>query len=285
MDLRRPRKRTIIVRVADGASGFATGQIFVRQASAESYRALPTVFSRGAMRAVLDRGAPSRTDVRVIVRDNVGNEVNGVPARFTVTSVRSVKRRLRLHDGRVRARFGRRVVLRGRLTLSAGQALVGVPVSVTSTPRGGGEAIAETSATTGPTGRFKATVRPGASRRLLMSYAGVDDSLPAKRRIRLGVPASSSIVASRRSLRGAGRVRFSGRVRKGGARLVVVLQGREQRRWQTFADKRTKSGGKWRAAYRFNVLPRRYPIRLRIRRQTGLEYDTGYSRRIVVRVR
>ena len=63
---------------------------------------------------------------------------------------------------------------RGRLTLSAGQALVGVPVSVTSTPRGGGEAIAETSATTGPTGRFKATVRPGASRRLLMSYAGVD---------------------------------------------------------------------------------------------------------------
>ena len=284
VDLRRPRKRTIIVRVADSASGFATGQIFVRQGSDESYRALRTVFSRGAMRAVLDRGAPSRTDVRVIVRDNVGNEVNGVPARFTVTSVRSGKRRLRLHHGRVRARFGRRVVLRGRLALSAGQALVGVPVSVTSTRRGGGEAIAETSATTGLTGRFKVAVGPGASRHLLMSYAGVGDGLAAKRRIRLGVPASSSLVASRRSLGGAGRVKFSGRVRKGGAGLVVVLQGREQGRWRTFADTRTKAGGKWRVAYRFSGRPGRYPIRLRIRRQTGLAYDTGYSRRIVVRV-
>ena len=79
-------------------------------------------------------------------------------------------------------------------------------------------------------------------------------------------------------------MKFSGRVRKGGAGLVVVLQGREQGRWRTFADTRTKPGGKWRAAYRFSGRPGRYPIRLRIRRQTGLEYDTGYSRRIVVRV-
>ena len=79
-------------------------------------------------------------------------------------------------------------------------------------------------------------------------------------------------------------MRFSGRVRDAGAGLVVVLQGHERGRWRTFADTRTRAGGKWRAAYHFSGLPGSYPIRLRIRRQTGLAYDTGYSRRIVVRV-
>lgn len=283
VDLRRPRKRTIVVRVADGASGFAAGRIYVRQGSAEPYRALPTTLARGALRAPLDRGKPSRALVRVVVRDNAGNQAAGVPARFTLTSVRSGKRQLKLQNGHVRARFGRPVTLRGKLTLSAGQRLVGIPISVMST-RGGKRSVHETSGTTGPTGRFALTVGPGPRRRLLLSYAGVGDGLPAQRRLRLGVPASSSIRASRRRLDSAGRVRFSGRVRRGGTGLVVVLQGRERGRWRTFADTRTRRRGKWQASYRFSGRPGRYPIRARIRRQTGLPYDTGYSRRVIVRV-
>jgi hypothetical protein len=286
VDLRRPRKRTIILRVSDAASGFAAGQIFVRQGSAQPYRALPTTYSRGMLRAPLDRGKPRRTDVRVIVRDNVGNEVNGVPARFRITSARSGKRRLKLRRGKVRARFGRPVTLRGQLTLSAGQPLVGVPISVFSTPRGRtGAPTPEASTTTGPTGRFVLKVGRGVSRNLLLAYAGVDDGLPARRPLGLRVPASSSMRASRKRLSGAGRVRFRGRVRDAGPGLVVVLQGFEQGRWRTFADTRTRRRGKWRASYRFSGRPGRYPIRLRIRRQTGLPYETGYSRRIVVHVR
>ena len=69
-----------------------------------------------------------------------------------------------------------------------------------------------------------------------------------------------------------------------GAGLVVVLQGYEGGRWRTFADTRTRRRGKWRASYRFSGRPGRYPIRVRIRRQTGLPYETGHSRRLVVRV-
>jgi hypothetical protein len=285
VDLRRPRNRKIIVGVSDTASGFAGGQIYVRQGSAQPYRALPTTYSRGAMRAPLDRGNPKRTDVRVVVRDNVGNEVNGVPARFRITSARSGKRKLKLRRGRVRARFGRPVTLRGQLTLSAGQPLVGVPIGVSSTPRGrAGAPTPEVSGTTGPTGRFVLTVDRGVSRNLLLSYAGVDDGLPAERRLGLRVPASSSIKASRKRLGGAGRVRFRGRVRDAGAGLVVVLQGHEDGRWRTFADTRTRRRGKWRATYRFSGRPGRYPIRVQIRRQTGLPYETGHSKRVTIHV-
>ena len=283
VDLRRPRKRRIVLRVSDPASGFASGQIFVRNSPAEPYRPLPTALVRNTIQARLDRGKPPRADVRVVVRDNVGNEVNGLPARLKVTGARSGKRRVKLHKGRIRARFGRRVTVHGKLTLSAGQLLAGVPISVTSSRRGR-PAVAETSGSTGARGRFALTVAPGASRRLLLSYAGGGEVLPAARRLKLGIPASSSIQASRRSLGGAGRVRFSGRVRKGGAGLVVVLQGHEQGRWRTFADTRTRANGRWRASYSFSGRPGRYPIRLRIRRQTGLPYETGYSRKVVVSV-
>jgi hypothetical protein len=74
-------------------------------------------------------------------------------------------------------------------------------------------------------------------------------------------------------------------VRDAGAGLVVVLQGHEDGRWRTFADTRTRRRGKWRASYRFSGRPGRYPIRVRIRRQTGLPYETGYSKRLTVHVR
>lgn len=121
VDLRPPRRRKIILRVNDPASGFAAGQILVRQTSAEAYRPLQTTLSGRTLRAQLDRGRPARTDVRVVARDVAGNEVNGVPARFALSSARSGRAQLKLRGGRVRAKFGRPLKLRGRLTLSAGQ--------------------------------------------------------------------------------------------------------------------------------------------------------------------
>ena len=63
-----------------------------------------------------------------------------------------------------------------------------------------------------------------------------------------------------------------------------MLQGKEQGRWRTFADTRTGPGGRWRASYRFSGRPGAYPIRVRIRRQANLPYETGVSRRVTVHV-
>jgi hypothetical protein len=288
VDLRRPRKRTIIVRAADHASGLASGQIDVRNGSAEPYRPLPTRYVRGALRAPLDRGKPSKTDVRVTVRDNAGNAITGVPARFRITSVTS--QRLRAHvrkGGRVRVKHGRRTTIRGQLVLSAGQPLEDVPITVTSTPIGRNAVpYVEGSTTVGANGRFVLRLGAGPARTAALRFPGVPGSMPAERRLKLRVPASSTIKASRLRLDGSGLVRFSGRVRgRAGRNLVVVLQGQEMGRWRTFADTRTRKGGRWRAVYRFSGRPGSYPIRVRIRRQRNLPYVTGHSKRITVHVR
>ena len=69
-----------------------------------------------------------------------------------------------------------------------------------------------------------------------------------------------------------------------GANLVVVLQGKERGRWRTFADTRTGPNGTWRASYRFSGRPGSYPVRVRIRRQASLPYETGVSKRVTINV-
>jgi hypothetical protein len=288
VDLRRPRRRTIVVRAKDFASGFAAGRIDVRNSSAEQYRPLPTRYRRGALRAKLDHGKPSKTDVRVTVRDKAGNEITGVPARFRITSVRSG--RLRAHvrpGGRVRVKFGRPLKILGQLVLSAGQPLEGATITVTSTARTAGAVPSlEATGTVGANGRFAVRLPKGPARTASIAFPGASGAVPAAKRLRLAVPASSTIKASRLRLSGAGLVRFRGRVRGGaGPGLVVVLQGQEGGKWRTFADGRTRSHGRWSVAYRFSGRSGSYPIRARVRRQANLPYVTGYSRRVTVVVR
>ena len=105
------------------------------------------------------------------------------------------------------------------------------------------------------------------------------------------VRASSTIRASPRTLRGGGRVRFSGRLGLRGATVprsgkLVDLQAYDGGRWRTFATARARgSKGAWSSTYRFAGRPGRYPVRLRIRREDVFPYDLGYSRSVIVRVR
>jgi hypothetical protein len=287
-DLRSPRGRTLVVAARDGASGLATGQIHVRNSPAEPYRGLQTSYRGGKLRAVLDRGNPRRVDIAVSVLDNAGNQQTGAPARFRITSVTSQRLRAKVRKGgRVRVKFGRPVTVRGQLVLSGRRPVAGVPITITTTPRVAGAAPSvEATGTVGANGRFAIRLGKGPARLASITYPGGPGSLPAERRLRLMVPASSSIKASRLRLGGPGRVQFRGRVRGGaGANLVVVLQGKEGGRWRTFADTRTDARGRWRASYRFSGLPGAYPVRVRIRRQANLPYETGVSRRVTVKVR
>jgi len=287
VDLRPPRRRTIVVGAKDRASGFAAGQIAVRNGSSEPYRPLPTRFRRGRLTARLDRGRPNRVDVVVTVRDNVGNQLTGRPARFRITSVTSQRLRAKVRrGGRVRVKFGKPITVRGQLVLSGRRPVSGVPITVVTTPRvAGGFPSVEAKGTVGPNGRFAIRLRKGPAREAAIVYPGGAGFLPAERRLRLMVPASSTIRASRTRLAGAGRVRFSGRVRGGaGANLVVVLQAKEQGRWRTFTDARTRNRGRWSASYRFSGRPGDYPIRARVRRQANLPYETGHSARVTIHV-
>jgi hypothetical protein len=286
----RPHGRNIVISVSDEASGVASGQIFIRNSGAEPFRALPTTMGRGRLIATVDRGKPSRVDVRTTVTDVAGNSASGAPPRLTLTSIQAGGRTHRIRGNRVTVGYRRSALVRGRLTLSAGQPVSGVPIQVTATVRlAGAHAQVIGSAVTGRRGRFSFRVPAGPSRVLRFIFPGGGDALRSARGLGLRVRASSTIHASRTRLSGGGLVRFKGTIRHAGqplprTGLVVVLQGHVRGHWQTFADTRTNAQGRWRARYRFVGRPGSYPIRVRIRRQNGFPFDLGYSRTLRVRI-
>lgn len=288
--LERPRGSTIAISVVDEASGLAGGQILVRNSSAEPFRALPTTFAKGRLTAPLDRGRPSRTDIRVAVSDVAGNSASGAPPRLMLSRARVGARTRSVRRGRVTIPFGKPALVRGRLTLSAGQPVPFTTITALGTPRlAGATAQFLGTTTTSRTGRFSFRVPPGPSRTLRFVSDASGDALRAARGLGARVPASSTIRASRTRVSGEALVRFSGTVLHGRqpiprTGLVVVLQGHVRGHWQTFADTRTDARGRWRARYRFVGRPGSYPIRLRIRRQNGFPFDLGYSRALRVRV-
>ena len=187
--------------------------------------------------------------------------------------------------------MGQAAGLTGQLTLSAGQAIRGVQVVAVSRVRRKGAPL-RTIATvlTDRHGRFRVTVPKGPSRTVGLRFAGIDQALRAALGVPIRVAARSTIHASRRSLGGPARVRFSGRMKSFGQRipdkgLVIVLQGRDNGRWMTFADTRTNRKGHWKASYFFRGNPGRYPVRVKVRRQAGYPFELGYSKRVTIRVR
>ena len=228
--------------------------------------------------------------MRVTVRDNAGNVAQGNPTRLSATSAKVGRRFRRVRSGRVKIPFGRRATLRGRLTLSAGQSLrrpddrrdVGDP-QARRRADGGGHAPSPTAAAASRSRFPPARAAPTAS----CSRAPAARSRAA-RGVSVRVPASSTIHASRTRL-GGGRVRFSGRLRTRGQRipgrgLVLVLQGRERGKWRTFEDTRTNRKGRWHVSYRFSGRPGSYPIRVRIRKQSGYPVRARLLARLTIRV-
>ena len=288
--LERASGKSIVISVTDASSGVAGATLEVRNKSTEGYRALGANVENGRLTAMLDRGRASRVDMRVTVRDAAGNVAQGAPTRLTTTSANVGRRSRKVRSGRVTVPFGRTARLRGRLTRSASQALAGQTIVATATVRRRGAAIKPAgSAITDRRGRFSLRVPAGPSRNYRLVFNGGAGALSASRGVSVRVPASSTIRASRTRVSGRTRVRFSGRLRTRGQPipgrgLVLVLQGRERGRWRTFEDTRTNGKGRWRASYTFSGRPGRYPIRVRIRRQSSYPFELGHSRALTVRV-
>ena len=136
-----------------------------------------------------------------------------------------------VRNARASVPYGRAVTVSGRLTTIDGAPLAGQEVSVTSQIRPDGRRAGRADLGLAPTrrGRFSLAVPAGPSRLLRVVYGGGDGVVGRTRSVSLRVAASATIHASSRVLRGAGTVRFSGRLRTLGTKLppggkIVDLQ-------------------------------------------------------------
>ena len=116
--------------------------------------------------------------------------------------------------GRARVGFGRRVTVHGLLMSTAGVPVAGQPVTVLTAPDNGSNAFTEAAAaTTGPDGRWSATLPPGPSRIIEASYPGSPTILPATGSATVITPAKIVLRSVTPDRTPWGRtVRISGRV-------------------------------------------------------------------------
>jgi hypothetical protein len=191
-----------------------------------------------------------------------------------------------------RARYGRTIPLRGRLTSPGGNPLSGREVQVlehTKLPAAPWRLIATVQ--TSRTGRFTFKALRGPSRTLRFRFSGSDTIRGQTARVRLGVRAGSTIGVSRHHVVNGEGVTFRGRLR--GRPLpnpgkLIELQASARGRWLTFATTRASARtGLWSYPYRFSATRGnvRYRFRARVPREASYPYETGVSRRVTVSVR
>jgi hypothetical protein len=285
--------RRITVVLADALSGLAGGTISARKNAKSPFVALKTTMRAGALTATVPRSmSPSRIGISVAAADKAGNTVWAVVTSMSL-SARTGSRSRSVQNARANVPYGRAVTLSGRVTTTDGVPIANQAIVVTSTlRRTGATPEALTSTVTDATGRFRFSVAAGPSRRLSIAYPGTTGVLQRSREVWLRTRASASIRAAEESIRGAGRIRFSGRLRLLGTALppggkIVVLEARQNGRWTTVRATRARGpNARWSATAQFRGNPGRFRLRLRIPREAAVfPYEVGYSRSVVVRVR
>jgi hypothetical protein len=301
--------RAIAVDVADRTSGVAGGVVELRRAGRDdAWRALPTALRGGRLVARFDDATPAGTYLlRARVRDRAGNEAigdrrrDGAPMVVDTGRLRSTTRLAAgmasagrgSRSGSLAAAtvgYGRRAEVRGTLARASGAPVAGGAVEVWSRPAAAGSSYQRVArVTTDAAGGFRYVVPAGTSRTLRFRFAGSALDQPSHAEVRLRVPASVTIAASRRSVRNGQAVTFSGRLRGRpipAAGKVLDLQAHYRGRWRTFATPRAARDGRWRYAYRFGATRGRlvYPFRVVVRPESSYPYEQGVSRTVKVTV-
>ena len=246
-------------------------------------------------------GVPDGThEARLLVDDAAGNTLVHGPFQIQVANTPTtcaagaagvrVGARFRRGGRRMTVRRGRAVLVRGRVT-GAGAPLAGATVHLLRRVQRRGAAAGPSGrvAQTGADGRYALRVPAGPSRTLRLGVrAGpADTAFTCSARLRLRVRAQVTLRASPRRLGGAGTVRFAGRLRGGHVPArgkLLVLQGREDGRWRTFAATRTDRRGRFRVRYRFRGVPGSYPVRALVPADGSYPFAAGTSRAVSVRV-
>ena len=209
-------------------------------------------------------------------------ETATITARFSKTGTR-----------RRTVRFGRAVVIRGRLSNAAAQPIAGARVQLLSRDlRPGARRRLRTTAVTQGDGTFAITTRARASRRLTVGWKfRFGDALrAAETKLTLRARAAASLFASTQDPVVGRPLRLSGRLAVPARGVTILLQGRASgaRGYTTFADTVTGRRGAFSGRYRFRdpaSRGRRFVFRAKIKPGARYPFEAGYSRRVHVRVR
>jgi hypothetical protein len=191
-------------------------------------------------------------------------------------------------------RYGRTVLLSGRLTGGGGWPLPGTQVRIVERFDGGLPATRESTVRSGANGDFAARLPAGPSREVLAVFDGSPTlARAASRPLRLAVRSSVRLRASSTEARVGGAplvfrgqvAAASGTIPPGG--VSVQLQFRVGRlAWSEFRTVRTDDRGRFRYTYRFSDDDSRgvrFQFRAYVSAQSDWPYEPGSSRPVIVR--
>jgi hypothetical protein len=190
-------------------------------------------------------------------------------------------------------RYGKLVRVTGRLLNAGGDPIGGARLDLVTTNRKpGARPVARKTVTTEGDGTFALTTRGRASRTLTIGWkAHVNDAFHAATdNLTLRTRASATLRASTRRPALGRRLTLRGRLRAPARGVTVILQGRRpgSRRFTTFADTNTRKSGRFSVVYRFrdpSSRGQRFTFRAKLKPGKRYPFETGYSRRVDVRVR
>ena len=234
----------------------------------------------------------------VQVRDTTGRVVSAGPYLVSVYNrghaglfarLTAALHQRRHHGRQLAIRDGTKSTLKGHLADAHGDPLAGALVNVYRQRRlFGNTAHLRAALRTDDHGDFTWPIPPGPSRDYTIRVPyGVQ--LLAAARVHLAVRARVRARPAHHVIRGAHRLRVRGRVTSGprpGAGLVVLLQARHGRRWQTFASGHSGGDGRFSLRYRFVQQGHgRFVMRALVPRQARYPYAPGASDPFRVRLR
>lgn len=179
--------------------------------------------------------------------------------------------------------YGRSAQLAGRLTTRAGAPIAGAALSLTAIQQGAPPRVVA-SATTDAKGSYSVTIPAGATRTIVVRYAGGPVARSTSVEAKLLVAGRVSLKVSHKSVRGGKGVVLSGRVSYAGASLplrgkVVELAFRASggRTWKQ--TRRCDAAGHF--SFLYSYVAKRRPVRFSVRAisttEAGWPYETGLS--------
>ncbi|MBA2445373.1 MAG: hypothetical protein H0V49_08595 [Nocardioidaceae bacterium] len=306
------------VLAEDTTSGIATGQIEARRRGDEAWRSLPTTLGDDGFSALLDDEAlpKGEYELRARATDMAANErstqsqkdgqpaLRKLPLRISTRLAvgRPTRVRARGANGkrqyrtvlivRPRARYGRTIPLRGRLTTPGANPLAEAEVEVweqTKLRSAPWRRIGLIRTSLAGSFRFKALRGP--SRLLRFRYPGTATIQARSTEVDLRVRAVTSLKVTDRRVVNGEEIRFSGRLKgrqTAETGKLIHLQVYTRGRWSTFATPRaSRADGRWRLPYRFSATRGvvRYRFRALVPREASFPYETGVSHSVKVLVR
>lgn len=190
---------------------------------------------------------------------------------------------------RVRVRYGRGATVVGRLVDEGDRPIQGARLTI-ATRVPGRSWVARGTVRTDADGRLLATLRPGPSRAVRLTYFAFADSrrFIASNTVNVDVVSPVTIHANRHRVTGKRVVVLSGRA---GGRpapaggVLVTLQGYQRGYgWRTFRTVRAARSGRWSTRYRFRSSSGRFAFRAIVPQQGGHPFTTARSRAVTVTV-